>query len=77
MCARRGRSFRAKELARKADVMFAVASPDAWSLRPLCFSVSRCSLLRFWRGYDLKDEVEGGEQVDEFVECEFVDVGSE
>jgi hypothetical protein len=29
--------------------------------------------LRRW--YDLKDEVESGEQVDEFVECESVDVG--
>jgi hypothetical protein len=31
----------------------------------------------FWRGDYLNGEFKGGEQVDEFVECEFVDVGLE
>jgi len=31
----------------------------------------------FWCGYYLKAELEGGEQVDEFIECEFVGVGLE
>ena len=30
-----------------------------------------------WRGGYLDGELQGGEQVDEFVECEFVDVGLE
>jgi len=31
--------------------------------------------LRFWRGDYLNCEFKRGKQVDEFVECEFVDVG--
>lgn len=37
---------------------------------------SRAALkILLWRGYDMKDEVERGEQVDEFFECEFLAVG--
>ena len=41
------------------------------------FSAARVPHVLFWRGDYLNGEFKGGEQVDEFVECEFVDVGLE
>ncbi len=54
--------------------MSVVASSDVWLL---CFRSPAAPYVRFWCGYYLNDELQGGEQVDEFIECEFVDVGLE
>jgi hypothetical protein len=39
--------------------------------------VARVPVVVCRRGGYLKAQLQGGEQVDEFVECEFVDVGLE
>lgn len=61
-----------------------VVGVHMWCSRWLRPTRGRCAVrsraspdVLLWRGYDLEDEVEGGEQVDEFVDCEFVDVGLE
>jgi hypothetical protein len=41
------------------------------------FASARALHLLCWPGHYLNGEPKGGEQVDEFVECEFVDVGLE
>ena len=41
------------------------------------FAPARVPHVLFWRGDYLNGEFKGGEQVDEFVEGEFVDVGLE
>ena len=38
------------------------------------FCAARVPHVLFWRGDYLNGEFKGGEQVDEFAECEFVDV---
>ena len=39
--------------------------------------MARVPLILFWCGDYLDGEFQCGEQVDEFVECEFVDIGLE